>query len=144
MIFDRSQNIPLAHLDPTRIVGFDLMHPPAEVQEGETNYLISKGRLRISSAKGASAVRWIGGFNPFATYELNLGGIPGDGRIGLLFGDSEQKNRLSASIVASGGKYRAIQWDVMKSGKEVDRQVFPWPKGVSTSGPLRLRVQMLA
>ncbi|MFT5031536.1 MAG: hypothetical protein ACI9VS_004005, partial [Candidatus Binatia bacterium] len=106
MIFDRSQEIPLAGLDPAKILGFELMHPPVGVQNGETNFAIEDGRLKLSAEKDASAARWVGGFNPFATYELSLVGIHGDGRVGLLFADSEQNNRLSASIVASGGKYR--------------------------------------
>ncbi len=32
----------------------------------------------------------------------------------------------------------------MKEGREVDRQAFAWPDEVRTTGPLRLRVQMLA
>lgn len=144
MIFDRSQEIPLAGLDPAKIIGFELMHPPVGVQNGETNFAIEDGRLKLSAEKDASAARWVGGFNPFATYELSLGGIHGDGRVGLLFADSEQNNRISASIVASGGKYRAIEWVVMKGGKEVDRREFKWPEGAPTSGPVRLRAQMLA
>jgi hypothetical protein len=143
MIFDRSQEIPLAGLDPAKIIGFDLMHPPVGVQSGETSFLINEGRLKLSTVEGASAVRWVGGFNPFATYELSLSRILGDGQLGLQFGDAEQ-NRLSASIVASEGEYRVIRWIVMKRGEEVDRQEFRWPTGVSTSGPIRLRVQMLA
>ena len=32
MIFDRSQNIPLAGLNPAKVIGLDVMHPPVGPQ----------------------------------------------------------------------------------------------------------------
>ena len=144
MIFDRSQQIPLAALDPATIVGFDLMHPAVGDQTGETLFSIGEGRLKLSTTTGASSARWIGGFNPFATYELSLHRFAGSGRIGLLFRDRHPGSHLSAFIVARGGKYEAIEWVVVKEGQEVGRQKFAWPSGVNATGAVRLRVQMLA
>ena len=144
MVFDRSQQIPLAGLDPATIVGFDLMHPAVGASTGETVYSIGEGRLKVSTMKDASSARWIAGFNPFATYELNLHGFTGSGRVGLLFRDRHQESYLSASVVASDGMFRAIEWVVVKDGQEVDRQAYPWPSDIKATGPFRLRVQMLA
>ncbi|WP_372721435.1 hypothetical protein [Novipirellula sp.] len=145
MIFDRSQQIPLSSLQPDKTVGLDLMHPVVGDPTGETRGTIKAGRLRISTdAHSGSSERWVGGFNPFATYELGLHQFDGSGRIGLSFCDTEQKNFLSACIVAKDGEYQAIEWVVVKDGQEVSRQEYAWPDDVRTTGPMRLRVQMLA
>lgn len=144
MIFERPQYIPLAGLNPKQIVGFDLMHPPVAEQTGETQFSISAGKLKLSTTEDASSMRWVGGFNPFATYEISLCRFTGSGRIGLSFRDSQDDNQLSASIVCNNGKYEAIEWVVLTNGQEVSRQKFAWPSDVKTSGALRLRVQMLA
>ena len=145
MIFDRSQQIPLASLRPGKTVGLDLMHPEVGDQTGEPQCAIEKGRLRIwTSDHSASSARWVGGFNPFATYELSLHQFKGTGRIGLRFCDPNLKNHLSACIVTENGKHQSIEWVVVKEGQEVSRQAFAWPGEVSTTGPVRLRVQMLA
>lgn len=145
MIFDRSQQIPLASLQPSKIVGLDLMHPAIGDQTSEASCSITEGRLRISTGEqAASTARWIGGFNPFATYELSLHQFTGSGLVGFRFQDSREENSLSASIVAKDGKYQAINWVVVKEGQEVSREEFSWPHGVTNSGPVRFRVQMLA
>lgn len=144
MIFDRSEEIPLAGLQPAKIIGFDLMHPPVGEQNGETEFAIASGMLKILTDEGASAVRWVGGFNPFATYDLSVHRMTGGGQLGIMLGDAEQGNRLCATVVSSADTYRSVRWAVMKDGNEVDRQEFQWPEGVPTSGPIRLRVQMLA
>lgn len=145
MIFDREERIPLASLQPEKVVGLDLMHPVVGDAPGQTHCAIEAGRLKISTDQQAgSSARWVGGFNPFATYELGLRQFDGSGRVGLSFCDSDSGNQLSASIVAENGVYQSIEWIVTNDGQEVDRQKFPWPQGVNTTGPMRLRVQMLA
>lgn len=143
MIFDRSQQIPLASLDPEKIVGFELMHPALE-DTGETDVSIGAGTLKLSTADGASSARWVGGFNPFATYEVSVHRVTGGGRVGLQFRDTQQKNRLTACVVANRRNFTGIEWTVVKEGQEVSRKTFPWPDSVGRTDPFRLRVQMLA
>jgi len=144
MIFDRSQNIPLASLRPAKIVGLDLMHPLVGQQTGETQFAIEGEKLRIRADQAAVATRWIGGFNPFATYDLAVSEFGGSGLIGLLFGDTDQDDRITASLVVTDGKCAAIRWSVVKNGEEVERRDSELPKEVSRTFPVRLRVQMLA
>ena len=144
MILDRSQVIPLASLSPAKIVGLDLMHPLVGQQTGETQFAIEDGQLRIRADQTAVATRWIGGFNPFATYDLAVSEATGSGLIGLLFRDTDQDDRITASLVVADGKCEAIRWVVVKDGEEVERQDFELPEEVSRTFPVRLRVQMLA
>ncbi len=145
MVFDRSQQILLASLQANKIVGLDLMHPEVGDQVGEMRCSIEAGRLKLSTDdQSGSTSRWIGGFNPFATFELSLNRFEGAGEIGLRFCDPDQSDYLSACLIAAEGKYQAIEWIVVKDGKEVSRKQYDWPDGVERTGPVRLRVQMQA
>jgi hypothetical protein len=144
MFFDRDQEIPLAGLQPAKIVGIEVMHPLVGTQTGNAEFEITEGKLRITAKSAARADRWIGGFNPFASYDLLLEKCVGSGEVGILFRDPEQENRISASLVMKDGKCSDIRWVVVKDGKEVVREDYPLPEGVKAEFPLRLRVQMLA
>lgn len=144
MLFDRHQEIPLAVLYPSKVVGIDVMHPLVGAPSGDSKFEIREGKLRINAMQPSRADRWIGGFNPFASYDMLLEKFSGSGEIGILFRDSERENRIGASLVVSSGDCSAIRWVVVKEGKEVARKDYPLPQGVKAEFPLRLRVQMLA
>jgi hypothetical protein len=144
MIFDRDQEIPLAGFHPAKVVELDLMHPPVGTSSGDPKVEIQAGKLEIRSTLASREDRWIGGFNPFASYDLSLDEFSGSGEVGILFRDSEQENRIGASLVVSSGTCSAIRWWVVKDGKEVERKDYPIPDGVKPLLPLRFRVQMLA
>lgn len=144
MIFDANQEIPLAGFHPSRIVGLDLMHPLVGTPEGDAKHEIREGKLRISAQSASLAERWIGGFNPLASYAVTVDQFDGSGEIGVLFRDSKEDNRISASLVVDSGKCSAIRWVLIKDGKQVVSQDFPLQEGVQPVFPLRLRVQMLA
>ena len=149
MVFDRSQEIPLASLEPASIVGIDVMHPLVGTPSGQIEFQTAGHALVVSAVADsdqpdAAASRWVGAFNPFATYEVECAGIQGAGQFGMCFVDSESPNQLTATIIASEGKYQSIQWTVVKDGQQVDQQQFDWPHDVPTEGPVRLRAQMQA
>lgn len=144
MIFDRDQEIPLASFKPSKVVGLDLMHPCIGTPAGNTQFSIVDGTLRISATHASQADRWIGSFNPFATYDLSLENFTGSGEVGVKFRDSAQDNHLSASLVLSDSVASAIRWVIVKDGKQVVREDYPLPEGVKPTFPLRLRIQVLA
>lgn len=144
MIFDKSQDIPLSGLVPSRIVGLDVMHPAVGPQPGSPRLEIKDGRLRISARKDATATRWVGGFSPFAVYELAVQQFNGSGELGLMFRDSGAENRITATLVVDHGKYRSVRYVVTKEGREVDRKDFRLPEALVGMDPIRLRIQMLA
>lgn len=144
MVFDASQEIPLAGLDPAKVVGLDLMHPVVGTAVGAAKFEIHEGNLRISSPEASRTDRWVGGFNPFASYNLAVEKFSGAGEIGMLFRESGLENRIGASLVVADGAVSAIRWVVVKDGKEVVREDYLLPTEVKPVFPLRLRVQMLA
>jgi len=144
MIFDKSQNIPLAGLWPATVIGLDIMHPQVGEQLNEPQLVIEEGRLHIRTQEPATATRWISGFNPFAVYEVAVNRFRGTGEIGMLFIDTDAENKISASLVVVDGKYQAICCIIVKDGQEVEHQYFALPNLVDGNDPIRLRVQMLA
>jgi hypothetical protein len=145
MVFDRSQHILLASLQPGKIVGLDLMHPAIGERVGDIRYSVEGSRLSISTEdQNGTSERWVGGFNPFATFELSLQRFKGTGRIGIRFADPNGIDYLSACVIAANGQYQAIEWMVVKDGKEVILKQYAWPKEIPDNGPVRLRVQMQA
>ncbi len=144
MIFDRSQDIPLAGLWPARVVGMDVMHPALGPQSGTPQLSIEEGRLHIRANEPAMLTRWIGGFNPFAVYDLAIQGVEGSGEIGMMFRDTDSENRITTTLVAAGGIYKSIHVMIIKDGKEVENFDFKLPEALPCNLPLRLRVQMLA
>ena len=144
MIFDKSQDIQLAGLWPAKVVGLDVMHPMVGQQVNSPQLAIEGGRLQISAQKPATATRWIGGFNPFATYDMAVHDFSGSGEIGMMFRDTDAENRISATLVVKDGMYISIRCVVVKNGKETESNDFILPKALSCDDPILLRVQMLA
>ncbi len=88
MVFDGGQNIPLASLWPAKVFDLDLMHPE-RLPNSEIKWSLENGQLVGSSVgvEGASR-RWVGSFNPFATYDLEVGNVRGSGSVGIDFSHS--------------------------------------------------------
>ncbi len=144
MIFDRSQNIPLAGLHPAKVVGLNVMHPAVGQQVNNPQLSIEEGRLQIIAQQPATATRWIGGFNPFATYDLAIHRVEGSGEVGMMFKDTDAQNWITAALVVADGTYKSIHCVVVKDGQEAESHDFELPKELNCDEPIRLRVQMLA
>ena len=144
MIFDQSQNIPLSGLIPAKIIGMDVMHPVVGQQEGNLKLDIEEGRLKITAQEAGTSTRWIGAFNPFATYDVAVNKFDGSGEIGMLFKDSDAENSIKATLVANNEIYQSINVLVVKNGLEVENFNFKLPQELASTESIRLRVQMLA
>ncbi|WP_236980202.1 hypothetical protein [Membranihabitans maritimus] len=106
LIFDNNQSIPLAQLDPGNSIGFQSMHPTNIYSSDHPNISISNNTLNISSNSRTSSGIWIGGFNPFATYTIDLESTNGNGEIGFEFSapDNSKKAIITVSYDESGFK----------------------------------------
>jgi len=51
MLFDSSQEIQLSNMNPSKIVGLDVMHPPIGEQKGNARTAVEKDTLVLSSAE---------------------------------------------------------------------------------------------
>lgn len=144
IIFDKSQRIPLSVFNPAKVVGLDVMHPKVGEQKNNPKVRLEKGRLQISTQEPATATRWLGGFNVFATYDLQINKVSGSGEIGILFKDSNADNSVSAHMIAANNKYQSINCKIVNNGEVVENFDFELPEELDNNVSLTLRVQMLA
>lgn len=144
MVFDKSQQIPLSGMDPAKVVGLDVMHPPVGEQTGDVQLAIENGRLKLICKQQGVLRRWVGGFNPFAAYDLSVHRFAGTGRVGMMFRDSETGDHLSVGIIADEGNYVSVRLDILKDGLVAETRDFPLPVSLSGEKEVLLRVQMVA
>ncbi|MEM9645831.1 MAG: hypothetical protein AAF989_12645, partial [Planctomycetota bacterium] len=145
MVFDKDQAIPLARFTPEKAIAFDVMHPERSRSKFKATCDIRSNELVMTSENGPSdTVRWIGGFNPFATYDLELSSVTGTGAIGISFRDSESDDRLDARLRFNGGNLRDVHWQTVVAGQEVDTHTWPLPSSLIGEQAVVFRVQMAA
>ncbi len=143
MVFDANQQIPLSSLRPAKVMELDLMHPEM-LENSAVSWKENNGRLiGTASDGGGLSQRWVGSFNPFATYDLALDSLEGDGSIGLCFTHAANNDALTAECLMKEGKPDAIVWTVRAKGKQVMEKSWPVP-AASSAKNLTLRVQMSA
>ncbi|RZK77980.1 MAG: hypothetical protein EOO92_11985 [Pedobacter sp.] len=98
MIFDEDQSIPLAKLDPAKIIGMSAMHPSRHYNN-ECEVLLQKDKIVIQSSQFAQTAIWIGGFNPFATYSIDLESTSGEGELGFEFSDAQKEEQFFVTVI---------------------------------------------
>ena len=148
LVFDEDQGIPLSSLRPTKILELDLMHPELLSEEeagAKVDWQIIEGDLHgtASDARGKS-LRWVGGFNPFATYSLKELSLAGKGRAGLVFRDSKTGDSLIASIQQLEGGVYSVGWEVRLGGETVLEESWKLELPDSARKEITLHVQMAA
>jgi hypothetical protein len=98
MIFDEDQSIPLASLNPANIIDLSVMHPVDHYSEAHSQISIDDAQIRISSLNETETAIWFGGFNPFATYTMDISNCTGEGAIGFEFSDATNENRFIVAV----------------------------------------------
>jgi hypothetical protein len=143
MVFDESQNIPLASLRPAKVYDLDLMHPEKLTNTG-IKWSFKNGSLEgASPGVDGSSMRWVGGFNPFATYDLAIHDAKGSGVVGLVFSNTAKRDSLTASLHFKDEKPESVQWNVTIGGEQVMQEKWLVPQGLVLQD-LTLRAQMSA
>ena len=144
MILDRSQNIPLAELTPSKIVGLDVMHPPVGPQSGTPQITIESGTLNITASQPAASSRWLGSFNPFATCELAIASLTGSGHTGFIFQDTTSSDNITITLTAVDSQYKSIIYSLTKDNKQIDHKDFNLPTAIPANQNISLFVQLFA
>ena len=98
-IFDKEQSIPLSALHPSEIIGMPVMYPSVHHSNEKSNIIVTDNKLSIQSEVETATSIWFGGFNPFATYTIELDSVKGKGEIGFEFTDADRKNRIIVTTV---------------------------------------------
>jgi len=98
MIFDQDQSIPLASLEPGKVIGLPVMHPASHYSDEQSRISISDDKLLIESEEETRTGIWFGGFNPFATYTIDLASCIGKGEIGFEFSDADRMEQFFITV----------------------------------------------
>ncbi|MFZ5431632.1 MAG: hypothetical protein ACOZDD_15490 [Bacteroidota bacterium] len=114
MIFDENQSIVLASLDPQKIIGMASMYPVKHYQNEKAEVFVKGGSLVVQSETATHTEIWFGGFNPFATYTIDLQESHGDGEIGYTFSDAGKSEQFHILLgfknsVLTGIRLKVVQ-----------------------------------
>ena len=98
LIFDESQSISLAKLDPATVIGMQVMYPANHYLKDSSTVSIKKDLLIVASERRTETGIWFAGFNPFSTYTIDINSCTGEGEVGVLFSDSHEKEKMYITI----------------------------------------------
>ncbi|WP_154853671.1 hypothetical protein [Cyclobacterium xiamenense] len=116
-VFDPEQRIPLASLDPQSIIGLPAMHPVRHHRDEKAALLVENEQLIVRSEGASHTEVWFGGFNPFATYSLDLGDLRGSGALGFTFGAGSDGMRVGLEY--SEGLFQDLRMEVYQDSVRV-------------------------
>lgn len=138
-----SNNVPLSEFVPAEVVAFESMHPaffpgkesPAAGRESFTP-TISEGRLRLDESCGKGPVSfYVGGVNPYATYELTVHSLSGGAEAGFELA----RLGLGERVQLTAGSDRKIRLRIVSHGETVSGSCYPY---LLPDGEFILRAQM--
>ncbi len=114
LIFDEEQSIPLAGLNPGKTIGLAVMHPAAHYGKGAAQVSIGNDHLIVQSENETQTGIWFGGFNPFATYTIDVASSSGSGEVGFQFTNVDRKEQFMVTVefkdtMLTGVKMRAVK-----------------------------------
>jgi hypothetical protein len=119
MIFDQDQSILLAKLEPENIVGLPVMHPIAHYSDEHANCSVSENKLVIQSEQEIQTGIWFGGFNPFATYSIDLASTSGEGELGFEFSDAHRDERFLITLQFNDKLLKDVKLKMIKNSSVI-------------------------
>lgn len=143
IIFDQDQSISLASLKPEKIIGLDVMHPVHHLGKDSARISIENGMLQFSTPTKSETTMWLAGFNPFATYIMEVDAITGEGKLGFQFADPKNKEKIMVSIAYRGGLIADIEFDHQKPAEQINfnQSIYiPDQKDIPLKGKLILQM----
>lgn len=124
IIFDEKQAIPIADLDPAKIIGLSSMHPVKNYLPSPADISIANNKLLLKSKMPSETTIWFGGFNPFATYTISLDSCSGKGAVGYAFTNQEGNGDEKFVIVLEFGnsQLRDVRMKISQGLKTITDQ----------------------
>ncbi|MEM9671961.1 MAG: hypothetical protein AAF992_05160 [Bacteroidota bacterium] len=119
MIFDEEQSILLAKLEPKAVVGLSTMYPIRHYLSEKAEVSVSNEQLVIQSEQKTRTGIWLGGFNPFATYSIDLASCSGEGEIGFEFSDTNQQEQFIITVLVKDTLLTGVQLKVTKNDEVI-------------------------
>ena len=142
LVFDHEGAIPLSMLKPCESVDLSIEHPVIGVSGESTTYRASQGKLTASAKDRSESALWVGGFNPFATYDVLFDAVHGNSlEAGVEFATPDNRNRMAVLAGFNQEVCTDLRWQVIVAGEEARNEVIALTDPVE--GEFILRVQML-
>ncbi|ODS85338.1 MAG: hypothetical protein ABS46_02080 [Cytophagaceae bacterium SCN 52-12] len=142
-IFDEAHTIPLAALKPAEIIGMSAMYPVTQNSEIPARVEVSHNRLVVASDTETQTAIWFGGFNPFATYTLDLASCEGAGAFGFEFSDAAKTEKFKIAVSYGQDRITGIYQEIVKNGTVVSRESIATRLAPSIKPYGRIILQML-
>lgn len=118
-LFDEYQKIPLAGLDPKQIVGMSAMHPITHYLDERADVTLIDNQLSVQSDTDTRTSIWFGGFNPFATYTIEMASCKGAGEVGFEFSDGAKAAQFFITVAYQGDRVIDVKQKVINDSKVV-------------------------
>ncbi len=143
LIFDADQAIPLASLVPSRVIDLSTMHPSHMHTSEKPDISIQQDLLVVKSENRTESSLWFGGFNPFATYILDLNRCKGQGKVGFEFSDPKKTERFVVTVSFQENRLTDANLEIIKDGQALVSRSILTASLSSQNLPQRLILQML-
>lgn len=118
-VFDANHTIPLAALNPNEIIGITAMFPTTHYLETHAQVDVRDDKLMIWSDAETQTGIWFGGFNPFATYTIDLNSCVGDGAIGFEFSDPAKAEQYRITVAFKDNRITDVRQHGLKDQQVV-------------------------
>ncbi|MFV0591407.1 MAG: hypothetical protein ACK5M7_08485 [Draconibacterium sp.] len=143
LIFDDKQSISLANLDPGKVIGPASMHPVKQYLDQASEIIFRNSELIVQSEAETQATIWFGGFNPFATYSINLSSCSGSGELGFQFSDAGDKEQFRVILGFRDSVLTAVKLRVIRGSDTILDQSIAVNPGETIHLKGRIILQML-
>ena len=122
LIFDVDQSIPLARLEPENVIDHSVMYPVNHYSTTTANVSVREGKLVIHSMEDTETAIWFAGFNPFATYSMNVASFSGAGNIGFEFSNNDKTEQLFVKIGCKDSIVTEVRLTRLKNSRQLSNE----------------------
>ena len=119
MIFDEDQSITISKLNPENIIGLASMHPQKHFLKEHATIELNQDKLIVKSKVKTQTKIWLGGFNPFMSYTLDIESSNGNGAIGYEFSDADENERFIIKVIFKDRFIKEVKVNILKNNKVV-------------------------
>ena len=119
MIFDEDQSITISRLNPENIIGLASMHPQKHFLKEHASIELNQDKLIVKSKVKTQTKIWLGGFNPFMSYTIDIGSSNGNGAIGYEFSDADENERFIIKVIFKDRYIKEVKVNILKNNKVI-------------------------
>lgn len=142
-VFDKKNAIPLSSVIPSEILKLNIEYPDMPISGAATSYCIKEGKLAISADSSSTCAMWAGGFNPFATYDIDIAACSGEKvKVGAQFALPDHSKRMVVLAGFKNGSCYELEFLIEVDGKMLCAKTVLLAEEIM--GSFTLRIQLMA